>query len=94
MKKTISFITTKILTPILLFIGMYAFLILFLLPARYIKHKKHDDLNTSNIENIGWVTLKPGYKKRNELPKDYSAETYDKRLAHHNGEIYFQIRKK
>jgi hypothetical protein len=94
MKKTISFITTKILTPILLFIAMYSFLSLFLIPSRYIKHKKIDDLNTSKLENVGWVTLKPGFKERNELPKDYSTETYNQRVAHHNGEILIQIRKK
>ena len=46
------------------------------------------------LENIGWVTLKPGFKERNELPKDYSTETYNQRVAHHNGEILIQIRKK
>ena len=94
MKKTISFIATKILTPILLFITMYTFLSLFLLPSRYDKHNKIDDLNTSKFDNVGWVTLKPGFKERNELPEDYSTKTYDKRVAHHNGEILIQIRKK
>jgi len=94
MKKTISFITTKIIIPVLSFIGLYAFLILFLLPSRYNKHKKIDDLDVSKIENVGWITLKPEFLERNGLPKDFSPKTYDRRWAHHNGELFIQIRKK
>jgi hypothetical protein len=94
MKKTISFIKTKIITPILSFIGLYAFLVLFLLPFRYNKHKKIDDFDTSKIENVGWITLDPEFLEQNKLPKDFSSKTYDRRWSHHNGELFIQIRKK
>jgi hypothetical protein len=94
MRKTIQLINERILIPTLCFLTIVIFSGLVLSPFWYRDHKKINDLDVSKSENVGWITLEPGFKERNELPKDYSTEAYDVRFAHHDGDVSIQIRKK
>jgi hypothetical protein len=94
MRKILTYLKNNIIIPFLKFSAPLLFFGLLYSGYYFYKLKYTCELDEVQAKKDGWITLRPGFSKRKELPKDYTQDIYEQKTVRCYGEVFIQIRKK
>ena len=93
MRQFLTNLKDNIIIPLLKFLAILLFFGLLYSGYYFYKLKYTCELDEVQSKKDGWITLRPGFSKRKELPKDYTLDTYEQKMVRCYGHVYIQIRK-